>query len=156
MGSLTTSVCTDGGGGYRPGGGEGKNRTFFPSDDLAHPFRVRDRETYFKAGRHGHLTICIAMNLRALSVILLSARCSRWSPFELKFPPRFFPALESYSKASTLTRVSSKTVPSLGGGWNDNLNSRNDRGKIRSRERFHFTAPPPPASYTRSRQSIKE
>lgn len=49
----------------------GKNRTFFPSDDLAHPFRVRDRETYFKAGRHGHLTICIAMNLRALSVILL-------------------------------------------------------------------------------------
>lgn len=53
--------------GYRPGG---KKSDIFP-DDLAHPFRVRDRETYFKAGRHGHLTICIAMNLRALSVILL-------------------------------------------------------------------------------------
>lgn len=117
---------------------------FSPSDDLAHPFRVRDRETYFKAGRHGHLTICIAMNLRSLSVILLSARC-RWSP--LKFPPPFFPTLESYSNASnglTLARVSSKTFPSLG---NDNLNSRNDRGKIRSRERFHFTAPPTPLTH---------
>lgn len=60
MGLSTVSVCTVG------KIDDAEKIGHFSRDDLAHPFRDRDRKTYFKTKRHAHLTICIAMNLRRL------------------------------------------------------------------------------------------